>query len=782
MNYLPIAFGTYRIPPADTAEAVRRALRHGIRKIDTAELYRNDAEVFEVVRAHEARGGAPVHVTSKIYDNLLFEPTLARVEAAAQVLGRPLDRMLLHRPVPTVMWRALDAAVERGLVREIGVSNYAIHHLEHLLQICGPCRPPGVNQVELHPLVGPVQALLSFCKAKAIALQGHSIFARGALLEHPPLLRIAERLGAPPAAVLLRWVRQSGAEPVFSSAVDAHVEEVALEATAQATLLSPRDMAELNGLHTEQTRKLYPEAPLPEVVPELRDVTDTEAYVEAVVELLSADRDALTAGAPVSEAALSLTTSSNRQLLHDPIANRIAVRLFPVPEGKPPQSSHQRYRDLVRELRRAALDARKGRPKPKTKSCAVPATHPARRPPRHVEGAPVSSAVAYPAAMPVEVGPRDELQPFFDFLAAPERFGVTDLARAVTFPRGTLFADERMDLCKQVVGPDHVEALCAAVEAGRAGPARVRHFLLGNNLACDGPSTAGAEAFARLMANPELDIETWYLAGNCIGPRDVEIIAEGLRKDRAAKALWLKRNPIGPEGAYALGRLLGDNDTLELLDLHNTGLFDEGVEALVDGVQASGGALTLRQLYLCANALTARSVEALGRLFAGAAPAPIDSLYLSINRLSNAGLDALVALLRGGALPGLTRLDVGGVGLEAPDLGPLVDTLIEACPALICLDLGTYRSTRDMGEQANLLDPDVAPLLRLLSEHPSLALLDVTLCGLPEASLERLVEGRRDGQSVEGIGRRALEHDHDTRRRLRHAPRVVDIDSVYRGR
>lgn len=52
-----------------------------------------------------------------------------------------------------------------------------------------------------------------------------------------------------------------------------------------------------------------------------------------------------------------------------------------------------------------------------------------------------------------------------------------------------------------------------------------------------------------------------------------------------ARALWLKRNALGTGGAAHLGRMLATNRTLELLDVHNTGLFDEGIEALAQAFE-----------------------------------------------------------------------------------------------------------------------------------------------------------------------------------------------------
>ena len=74
---------------------------------------------------------------------------------------------------------------------------------------------------------------------------------------------------------------------------------------------------------------------------------------------------------------------------------------------------------------------------------------------------------------------------------APERLAASSSDPTdgpLVFTRGAYFPDERMDLCKQVVGPDHIEKLCDAVghpfaAGGAPRWGRVRHFLLGNNIA-----------------------------------------------------------------------------------------------------------------------------------------------------------------------------------------------------------------------------------------------------------------------------------------------------------
>src|SRR3954470_23959687 len=67
-----LGFGVFQIDPAETAEAVRRALSIGHRHIDTAEMYRNEREVGEGIRAAGIER-SDVYVTSKL-NNSFHKP------------------------------------------------------------------------------------------------------------------------------------------------------------------------------------------------------------------------------------------------------------------------------------------------------------------------------------------------------------------------------------------------------------------------------------------------------------------------------------------------------------------------------------------------------------------------------------------------------------------------------------------------------------------------------------------------------------------------------------
>jgi diketogulonate reductase-like aldo/keto reductase len=108
-------------------------------------------------------------------------------------------------------YRALERAHKEGLIKAIGVSNFNIDHLEHLLTNVEIV--PAVNQVELHPLYQQ-KDLVTFCKEKGIVVQSYSTLGEGKFVNGSIKLEsveeISKRTKATPAQVLLRWAVEKG--------------------------------------------------------------------------------------------------------------------------------------------------------------------------------------------------------------------------------------------------------------------------------------------------------------------------------------------------------------------------------------------------------------------------------------------------------------------------------------------------------------------------------------------------------------------------------------------
>jgi 2,5-diketo-D-gluconate reductase A len=215
-NSIPqLGFGVFQIDPADTVEAVTLALRTGYRHIDTAEMYGNEKEVGEAVRA-SGLDRAEVFVTSKLNNGFhrpddarkAFEGTLAALD-----LGY-LDLFLIHWPLPTQYdgdfvstWKALEEFRSEGRLRSIGVSNFQVAHLERLADETDTV--PAVNQIEVHPYLTNEQ-VRAYDREHGIATEAWSPIAQGGVLGDPTITEIAQKVGRTPAQVVLRWHIERG--------------------------------------------------------------------------------------------------------------------------------------------------------------------------------------------------------------------------------------------------------------------------------------------------------------------------------------------------------------------------------------------------------------------------------------------------------------------------------------------------------------------------------------------------------------------------------------------
>jgi len=210
-----LGYGVFQIPPAETSRAVAEALEVGYRHIDTAEMYGNEREVGEGIRAF----GVPrsdVFVTSKL-NNGFHRPDAAR-NAFDRTLGalgfEYLDLFLIHWPLPTrydgdfvSTWRVLEEFYREGRARSVGVSNFKPHHLRRLHEEAEIT--PAVNQIEVHPYLTQ-DGVRAFCAEHQIAVEGWSPIGRGQVLGDPEIVTIAQRLGRTPAQVVLRWHIERG--------------------------------------------------------------------------------------------------------------------------------------------------------------------------------------------------------------------------------------------------------------------------------------------------------------------------------------------------------------------------------------------------------------------------------------------------------------------------------------------------------------------------------------------------------------------------------------------
>lgn len=118
-------------------------------------------------------------------------------------------------------WQAMETLIDKGLVRNIGISNFQGSLIIDLLRYAR--HRPACLQIEHHPYL--VQKdLVQLAKTEGIAVTAYSSFGPQSfleldmtkakdtplLLDNPTIKKIADAHGKSPAQVLLRWPTQRG--------------------------------------------------------------------------------------------------------------------------------------------------------------------------------------------------------------------------------------------------------------------------------------------------------------------------------------------------------------------------------------------------------------------------------------------------------------------------------------------------------------------------------------------------------------------------------------------
>ena len=254
-----------------------------------------------------------------------------------------------------------------------------------------------------------------------------------------------------------------------------------------------------------------------------------------------------------------------------------------------------------------------------------------------------------PAAvpMPVKVATKDDLKPFFDYLKSDRPFqkpqtedeGAVGLepnyaVEMLEFNKGVVYADHRMDLCKMVVGPNHIEDLMSSLAAN----SHVHHFLLGNNII----GRAGALAIAKYLEYRPTQIQTWYLAGNMLDASCLKLIVNAAVPSQTIRSVWLKRNPLGLAGADSVCALLVGCANLITLDLDQTQLGDEGCAAIFKCLLSHD--VALETIYLNGNGLGLKACQAIATYLLSP-HCKLQNLYCSNNPIADEGAEALARSL-----------------------------------------------------------------------------------------------------------------------------------------
>lgn len=261
MTLPAFGLGTFRLQDDVVIASVKNALDLGYRVIDTAQIYGNEAAVGQAI-AESGVARDQLFITTKIWvENLSAD---ALIPSLKESLSKLRDLTLIHWPSPAAAvtvaetMKALVAAKEAGLTRQIGISNFTPGLMQQAIDAVG-VEQIATNQIELHPFLQN-RKVVDFAREKGIHITSYMTLAYGKALQEPVIIEIAAKHQATAAQVVLAWAMQEGYAVIPSSTQRANLQS---NMAARDLKLDAEDRAKIAKLDRAE-RLVSPESLAPD--------------------------------------------------------------------------------------------------------------------------------------------------------------------------------------------------------------------------------------------------------------------------------------------------------------------------------------------------------------------------------------------------------------------------------------------------------------------------------------------------------------------------------------
>ncbi len=243
-------FGSDRFSAEQVSAAVGGAIRCGYRLFDCAACYGNEDQIGEVFKAAFDEGVVArneLHIMTKVWNDMHEKVEESCLKSITDLQCEYIDTYFIHWPFPNYhapgcdvearnpdskpfsideflsTYRQVESLVDRGLVRNIGISNMTVPKLEGVwsqLRI-----KPTAHEMELHPcfqqqdlfewLVAHKCQPIGFMPIGSPTRPERDMLPEDvADIQLPEMKAIAEAHGIHPAVVALKWAVQRGQIPI----------------------------------------------------------------------------------------------------------------------------------------------------------------------------------------------------------------------------------------------------------------------------------------------------------------------------------------------------------------------------------------------------------------------------------------------------------------------------------------------------------------------------------------------------------------------------------------
>lgn len=216
----PIVVGTFQNDSYENLLAVvGECVRKGIYGFDTAPSYGTEDFLGRAIREqYKVCSRKDFFVSTKIDAWQMQDGNIDLfVKNALKKTGLEyFDMLLIHWPIEeyiTSTWEAMCRLKDMGVVKNIGICNVRVRHLEKLKK---EGIEPSFIQIERHPL-RVCELEMQYCKANDIIVFAYSPLCRmhPHLSKNDALNALSRKYGKSLSQIILRWHIETGSRPIF---------------------------------------------------------------------------------------------------------------------------------------------------------------------------------------------------------------------------------------------------------------------------------------------------------------------------------------------------------------------------------------------------------------------------------------------------------------------------------------------------------------------------------------------------------------------------------------
>jgi diketogulonate reductase-like aldo/keto reductase len=212
-------------------KAIKFALSHKVNVIDTAELYGKGHAEELVAEAIAGKEREDLFIISKVWPgNLAHDKVLKAAEGSLKRLKtKYIDLYLIHWPNPLVpiaeTMSAMEELVDKGMVRNIGVSNFGEKDLKNAMAAMKK-HEIVANEIS-YSLVkkDPEDYVIPFCIKNKVKIIAYTPLGKGKAMKMKEVVELADKYDKKPAQIAINYLMKKSL-PIPKASNIEHMKEL----------------------------------------------------------------------------------------------------------------------------------------------------------------------------------------------------------------------------------------------------------------------------------------------------------------------------------------------------------------------------------------------------------------------------------------------------------------------------------------------------------------------------------------------------------------------------